>query len=252
MKYYNIENYIRYKQDLEQAYKRLDKSLSYEEYTREELITVFMPLVENIARKFATSQQASGCMSILDLIQEGNFGLIAAVDRIEWDTINSSDDQEKTLKSFLSKRIKGAIRRGVDMNRGNIRIPEHKLNKIRKGFDNNKDMVAMFFNSIFSSLDDDTSKNYERINNMAQEKDYNQEIFTTYILSLLKLYLTPKEYDVIRMSYGLDCEKKTALQIADRLGIPGTSSYVRISNIKKQAINKLINNVDYSQVVEFL
>ena len=252
MKYYNIENYIRYKQDLEQAYKRLDKSLSYEEYTREELITVFMPLVENIARKFATSQQASGCMSILDLIQEGNFGLIAAVDRIEWDTINSSDDQEKTLKSFLSKRIKGAIRRGVDMNRGNIRIPEHKLNKIRKGFDNNKDMVAMFFNSIFSSLDDDTNKNYERINNMAQEKDYNQEIFTSYILSLLKLYLTPKEYDVIRMSYGLDCEKKTALQIADKLGIPGTSSYVRISNIKKQAINKLIDNVDYSQVVEFL
>ena len=252
MKYYNIENYIRYKQDLEQAYKRLDKSLSYEEYTREELITVFMPLVENIARKFATSQQASGCMSILDLIQEGNFGLIAAVDRIEWDTINSSDDQEKTLKSFLSKRIKGAIRRGVDMNRGNIRIPEHKLNKIRKGFDSNKDMVAMFFNSIFSSLDDDTNKNYERINNMAQEKDYNQEIFTSYILSLLKLYLTPKEYDVIRMSYGLDCEKKTALQIADRLGIPGTSSYVRISNIKKQAINKLIDNVDYSQVVEFL
>jgi len=252
MKYYNIENYIRYKQDLEQAYKRLDKSLSYEEYTRGELITVFMPLVENIARKFATSQQASGCMSILDLIQEGNFGLIAAVDRIEWDTINSSEDQEKTLKSFLSKRIKGAIRRGVDMNRGNIRIPEHKLNKIRKGFDSNKDMVAMFFNSIFSSLDDDTNKNYERINNMAQEKDYNQEIFTSYILSLLKLYLTPKEYDVIRMSYGLDCEKKTALQIADKLGIPGTSSYVRISNIKKQAINKLINNVDYSQVVEFL
>ena len=252
MKYYNIENYIRYKQDLEQAYKILDKSLSYEEYTREELITVFMPLVENIARKFATSQQASGCMSILDLIQEGNFGLIAAVNRIEWDTINSSDDQEKTLKSFLSKRIKGAIRRGVDMNRGNIRIPEHKLNKIRKGFDDNKDMVAMFFNSIFSSLDDDTNKNYERINNMAQEKDYNQEIFTSYILSLLKLYLTPKEYDVIRMSYGLDCEKKTALQIADRLGIPGTSSYVRISNIKKQAINKLIDNVDYSQVVEFL
>ena len=252
MKYYNIDNYIRYKKDLEQAYKRLDKSLSYEEYTTDELVIIFMQLVENIARKFATSQQASGCMSILDLIQEGNFGLIAAVNRIEWDTINSSDDQEKTLKSFLSKRIKGAIRRGVDMNRGNIRIPEHKLNKIRKGFDNNKDMVAMFFNSIFSSLDDDTNKNYERINNMAQEKDYNQEIFTSYILSLLKLYLTPKEYDVIRMSYGLDCEKKTALQIADRLGIPGTSSYVRISNIKKQAINKLIDNVDYSQVVEFL
>jgi len=251
MKYYNIGNYIRYKQDLDFKLKNLEKK-EYVDYTRDELILLFMPLVENIARKFATSQQASGCMSILDLIQEGNFGLIAAVDRITWETILEAEDQEKRLKSFLSKRIKGAIRRGVDMNRGNIRIPEHKLNKIRKGFNDNKDMVAMFFNSIFSSLDDDTTKNYERINNMAQEKDYNQEIFTSYILSLLKLYLVPKEYDVIRMSYGLDCEKKTASQIADKLGIPGTSAYVRISNIKKQAINKLIDNVDYSQVVEFL
>jgi len=251
MKYYNIGNYIRYKQDLDFKLKNLEKK-EYVDYTRDELILLFMPLVENIARKFATSQQASGCMSILDLIQEGNFGLIAAVDRITWETILEAEDQEKRLKSFLSKRIKGAIRRGVDMNRGNIRIPEHKLNKIRKGFNDNKDMVAMFFNSIFSSLDDDTTKNYERINNMAQEKDYNQEIFTSYILSLLKLYLVPKEYDVIRMSYGLDCEKKTAAQIADKLGIPGTSAYVRISNIKKQAINKLIENVDYSQVVEFL
>tara|TARA_X000001382_G_scaffold33668_2_gene22188 strand:+ start:538 stop:1293 length:756 start_codon:yes stop_codon:yes gene_type:complete len=251
MKYYNIGNYIRYKQELDFKLKNLEKK-EYVDYTRDELILLFMPLVENIARKFATSQQASGCMSILDLIQEGNFGLIAAVDRITWETILEAEDQEKRLKSFLSKRIKGAIRRGVDMNRGNIRIPEHKLNKIRKGFNDNKDMVAMFFNSIFSSLDDDTTKNYERINNMAQEKDYNQEIFTSYILSLLKLYLVPKEYDVIRMSYGLDCEKKTAAQIADKLGIPGTSAYVRISNIKKQAINKLIENVDYSQVVEFL
>ena len=38
----------------------------------------------------------------------------------------------KTLKSFLSKRIKGGIRRAIDKNRGDIRIPEHKLNEIRK------------------------------------------------------------------------------------------------------------------------
>ena len=35
-----------------------------------------MPLVENIARKFATSQQASGVMSIITiLLQEGNLSL---------------------------------------------------------------------------------------------------------------------------------------------------------------------------------
>ena len=132
MKKYNVQNYIRYKKDLEKEIKRIGKK-DWIEYTRDELITIFMPLVENLARKFATSQQASGVMSINDIIQEGNAGLTIAVDRIIWDTILASDDQEKTLKSFLSKRIKGAIRRGIDINRGSMRIPEHKLNELRRG-----------------------------------------------------------------------------------------------------------------------
>tara|TARA_R110002074_G_scaffold401582_1_gene600225 strand:- start:515 stop:685 length:171 start_codon:yes stop_codon:yes gene_type:complete len=46
-----------------------DKAFS--EYTRDELIIKFMPLVENLARKFSTSDQASGILSINDLIQIG-------------------------------------------------------------------------------------------------------------------------------------------------------------------------------------
>ena len=85
MKSYNIQNYIRYKKDLEETIKKIWKkyppeieSNDYEKLTRDDLITLFMPLVENIARKFATSQQASGVMSINDLIQEGNLNLIKA------------------------------------------------------------------------------------------------------------------------------------------------------------------------------
>ena len=96
MKKYNVQNYIRYKQDLEASIKRIGKK-EWKDYTRDELITVFMPLVENIGRKFATSQQASGVMSINDIIQEGNAGLTKAVDRIIWETILESEDQEKTL-----------------------------------------------------------------------------------------------------------------------------------------------------------
>ena len=46
-------------------------------------------------------------MAITDLIQEGSINLIKAVDRIDWETIRISEDKEKTIKSFLSKRIKG-------------------------------------------------------------------------------------------------------------------------------------------------
>ena len=117
MKHYNIQNYIRYKKDLEVSIQRIPNK-EFHEYTRDELIITFLPLVENLARKCATSQQASGVMAITDLIQEGNMGLTKAVDRIEWLMIEESDDQERTLKSFLSKRIKGGIRREIDKNRG--------------------------------------------------------------------------------------------------------------------------------------
>ena len=252
MKHYNIQNYIRYKNDLEATLKRLERK-DWHEYTRDELITTFMPLVENIGRKFATSQQASGVMSINDIIQEGNAGLTVAVDRIVWDTILASDDQEKTLKSFLSKRIKGAIRRGIDINRGDMRIPEHKLNEIRKDFGENRKMVELFFNSVFSSIDEKPRDENNAVYQIADDsKPNNTAILNAYVLSLLRLHLSIREIDVLRMSYGLDCEKHSATEIAKRLGIEGSSSYVRVSQLKKQAIDKLIENVDHSQVVDFL
>ena len=212
-----------------------------------------MPLVENIGRKFATSQQASGVMSINDIIQEGNAGLTKAVDRIIWETILESEDQEKTLKSFLSKRIKGAIRRGIDINRGNMRIPEHKLNEIRKDFGENRKMVELFFNSVFSSIDEKPRDENNAVYQIADNsKPNNTAILNAYVLSLLRLHLNIKEIDVLRMSYGLDCEKHSATEIAKKLGIEGSSSYVRVSQLKKQAIDKLIDNVDHSQVVDFL
>ena len=84
-----------------------------------------------------------------------------------------------------------------------------------------------------------------------KSEPYNQEFLNMYLKALLKQHLTYKEYEVLRLSYGLDCDKHSATQIANHLGIRGTSSYVRVSQLKRQAIQKLIDNVDRSQVVEF-
>ncbi len=66
MKKYNVANYIRYKEDLKAS---MPDDKPYKKYTRNELIVKFTPLAENIARKFATSQEASGVLSIMDLIR---------------------------------------------------------------------------------------------------------------------------------------------------------------------------------------
>jgi RNA polymerase sigma factor (sigma-70 family) len=241
MKKFNVPNYARFKNDLNQINTDL--------YTdRDKLIAENIKLVENIARSFSTTQQASGVLDITDLIQEGSIGLIAAVDRIDWQTIKASNDPERTLKSFLSKRIKGAIRRAIDINRGNIRIPEHKLNDMRKNSEQEKKMVEIFFNSVFQSIDSiehNTNTTYDIID---PSKDYNIDILNKYLLSIMELHLSIKEYDVIRMSYGLDCDKMRAKEIAEKLNIEGSAAYVRISQIKREAINKLIENVDPAQV----
>ena len=254
MRKYNIQNYIRYKEDLKESLKNLpDYGDNYEKYTRKQLTIKFLPLVETMARKFSTSDQAAGILSIMDLIQEGSAGLTKAVDRLDHETLKESEDKEKTLKSFFSKRIKGAIRRRIDMMRGNIRIPEHQLNKIRK--DNGKDqkMVAMFFNSIFLSIDaqpiDDENLAYQIPD---KSEPYNIHLMNAYLKSLMQKYLDFAEYEVLRLSYGLDCDKHSAKEIAAKLGIEGVSNYVRISELKKQAVQRLIDNVDHSQVLDYL
>ena len=250
MKKYNIQNYVKYKADVKESILRIGKR-SFEDYTRDELIVTFLPLVENLARKFSTAQQASGIMDITDLIQEGSLGLTAAVDKITWDTITSSEDPERTIKSFLSKRIRGAIRRAIDMNRGSMRIPEHKLNEIRKDFGEDKKKVEMFFNSVFLSLDaaNDNGTPYDAPDNSL---DYNLDLLGAYIKSLMLQHLNHKEFQVLRLSFGLDCDKHSAKQIASILGMKGDSSYVRISQLKKQGIERLIENVPHSQVVGYL
>jgi len=250
MKKYNVQNYVRYKEDLRNC---MPEEKAYHEYTRDELIIVFMPLVENLARKFSTSQQASGVLSINDILQIGNEGLVKAVDKLDWKKLILSDDIEKTLKSFLSKRIKGNIRRRIDMARRDIRIPEHKLNEIRSN-PKDKTMVAMFFNSIFLSIDAQVTSDDE--NMMYQIPDesepYNVPLMNIYLKGLMKKHLNDEEYEVLRLSYGLDCDKLAAKEIADKLNIKGVSDYVRVSELKKQAVQTLIDNVDHSQVLDYL
>ena len=255
MKKYNIQNYIRYKEDVKTSIANLE-GLMWDEYSKDELIVKFLPLVENLARKFSTSDQASGVLSINDLIQCGSEGLIKAVNKIDWEDLNTSDDIEKTLKSFLSKRVKGAIRRRIDINRGDIRIPEHKLNEIRKNPDD-KAAVALFFNSMFLSIDKPSSNDEDNESSWANKiedelEPYNIQLMNVYLKSLMQKHLDEKEYEVLRLSYGLDCDKHSAKEIASLLDIKGTRYYVTVSEIKKKAVQTLIDNVDHTQVLDYL
>tara|TARA_A100000172_G_scaffold27648_1_gene16268 strand:+ start:296 stop:1045 length:750 start_codon:yes stop_codon:yes gene_type:complete len=249
MKQYNSDNFSRYKRDVKASQP---EGKFWDEYTRDELIIKFMPLVENIARKFKDSDAANGVVSLSDRIQFGHIGLVKAVDKIQWKTILESKDSERTLKSYLAKRIRGAIRRATDTNRSGMRIPEHKLNDIRKNFD--EDNSLLFFNSMFDSIDqqlDDENSYLYQIEDLSEDP-MRKEKLHNIIRDVMLKHLSEKEYHVVRLSYGLGCDKLSAKQIANKLNMQGTSSYVRVSQLKKQAIEKLKNVLSHSQVTDYL
>ena len=110
----------------------------------------------------------------------------------------------------------------------------------------------MFFNSIFLSVDANPS-NEDMVYQIPDKSDpYNEQLLNAYLISLLNKYLDDDEAYVISKSYGLTGEKLPAKQIAADLGIQGSSDYVRVSELKKQAVQKLIDTVDHSQVLDYL
>ena len=250
MKKYNQNNFSRYKQDVKASQP---KSKPFNEYTRDELIIKFLPLVENIARKFKDSDAANGVVSLSDRIQFGHIGLIKAVDKIVWKQILTSKDPERTIKSYLAKRIRGAIRRATDANRSGMRIPEHKLNEIRNDFENYKNS-ELYFNSIFQSIDATIGDEENLLMQIPDESEdpMKKENLSYKLRSIMLKHLSEKEYHVIRLSYGINCDKQSAKQIAQYLNMNGVSSYVRVSQLKKQAINKLKQVLKHSQVIDYL
>ena len=83
-------------------------------------------------------------------------------------------------------------------------------------------------------------------------RSYNEQLLNAYLMGLLTKHLEWHEMFVLSKSYGLDGPKWSAKEIASKLKITGISAYVRVSEIKKKAVEKLIANVDHSQVLDYL
>lgn len=245
MKKYNVNNYIRYKNDLE-------KSI---EIHKDDLRVQYLPLVETIARRFSTDQKYIGILDINDLIQEGSIGLCLAIRNIEQDILDEAEDPEATLVSFLSKRIKGTIRRAINNYRNNMRIPESEMYKLKKqkdegGLEEEEKYITQFLQAIFLQLDNmnENGISYmEQIANPESEPILNDELEV-----MIKKFLNEKEQVVIKRSYGIGVDRMKAKRIALEIGLKGENSQVRVSEIKRAAIIKLYNNLDKNKFLKFL
>jgi DNA-directed RNA polymerase sigma subunit (sigma70/sigma32) len=140
---------------------------------------------------------------------------------------------------------------------GDIKVPEWKINEIRKKPDNPivsnllSKSKSMYLGDLTANSDD--SDAYE-IEIADESKGYNLDLINNYLLALLDKHLTERESDVIRLSFGLDCDKLNAVEISEIFGIEGSYKMkgVRISEIKREALEKLVRKTNDSQLPDLL
>jgi RNA polymerase sigma factor (sigma-70 family) len=86
----------------------------------DEFINSNLRLVVSIAKKYQASE-----MPILDLIQEGNLGLIHAVEKFDW-------RRGFKFSTYATWWIRQAIGRGIDNTSRTVRLPVHAGDQVRR------------------------------------------------------------------------------------------------------------------------
>lgn len=236
---------------------KLKKLVRYGEEAKEDFINCNLRLVVSIAKKY----QSSG-MPLLDLIQEGNLGLIHAVEKFDW---------RKGFKfsTYATWWVKQAITRGIANTGRTIRLPVHagdtlaRLHKARTRLEMTQgrqasiaelaidlempeDKIEEVLRYAAEPISLDLPLNEEHpettLADVASDRtssagyDQVEQKELSEILPDYLAVLKPREIEILVLRFGLDNgEARTLDEVAEIIGL----TRERIRQIEKAAIGKL-------------
>lgn len=254
--------------------KEQEKSLALrirngDEKAKELFIERNLRLVIKVARKYTGHG-----ISFLDLIQEGNLGLIKAVDKF---------DVTKGYKfsTYATCWIRQSIQRSLGDKSRNIRLPVHLYEKVKK-YELLKKELSLKFNRepTFEELSKkmrvsiDTIYKYERLehdtislNMIVGDEDSELEDFISLstesidnqfieenlkdvIENLLKnSHLTTKEIDILKLRFGLGTNDPKTLEETGKIyGV----SRERIRQIQEKALKKIRRSYNVKELAIYM
>jgi len=246
MKSYSKSNYQRYKKELSSV-----RGVRLNLDDKSTIINNYLYLPEYIARRFPLAETSCGRLNIEDLIQEGMVALVLAVEMVDADVVKNSTNQDLILKSYLTHKIKGAIKRAVINSRGTIRLPERVVREIRSGDNTNENAKSTYFGNVLKRIEDDEVSNNKIVVDFNGDLiEYSYPFVVAYLLGVLKPILNELELKVVRQWYGIGMTKQSLGQIAKNLGDGLTE--IKVFEIKKAAKAKIDESINRDKVMDFL